>query len=94
MNLVAAMRYLVALDKHRHFGRAAQACHITQRQRARWSFALSWTARRPPERKGWHQKTKGGLVRALVGRCFPDAQDDLAKDVAGLQAILGFRGLR
>jgi DNA-binding transcriptional LysR family regulator len=24
------MRYLVALDKHRHFGRAAQACHITQ----------------------------------------------------------------
>jgi DNA-binding transcriptional LysR family regulator len=30
MNLVAAMRYLVALDKHKHFGRAAQACHITQ----------------------------------------------------------------
>lgn len=30
MNLLAAMRYLVALDKHRHFGRAARACHITQ----------------------------------------------------------------
>jgi DNA-binding transcriptional LysR family regulator len=30
MNLLAAMRYLVALDKHRHFGRAAQASHITQ----------------------------------------------------------------
>ena len=30
MNLLVAMRYLVALDKHRHFGRAAQACHITQ----------------------------------------------------------------
>ena len=30
MNLLAAMRYLVALDRHRHFGRAAQACHITQ----------------------------------------------------------------
>jgi len=30
MNLLAAMRYLVALDKHRHFGRAAQACHVTQ----------------------------------------------------------------
>ncbi len=30
MNLLAAMRYLVALDKHKHFGRAAQACHITQ----------------------------------------------------------------
>ncbi|SEA91528.1 DNA-binding transcriptional regulator, LysR family [Variovorax sp. YR216] len=24
------MRYLVALDEHRHFGRAAEACHITQ----------------------------------------------------------------
>jgi DNA-binding transcriptional LysR family regulator len=24
------MRYLVALEKHRHFGRAARACHITQ----------------------------------------------------------------
>ena len=30
MNLLSAMRYLVALDEHRHFGRAAQACHITQ----------------------------------------------------------------
>lgn len=30
MNLLASMRYLVALDAHRHFGRAAQACHITQ----------------------------------------------------------------
>src|SRR5260221_7550246 len=30
MNLLAAMRYLVALDKHRHFARAARACHITQ----------------------------------------------------------------
>jgi DNA-binding transcriptional LysR family regulator len=30
MNLLAAMRYLVALDKHRHFARAAESCHITQ----------------------------------------------------------------
>ncbi len=30
MNLLASMRYLVALDEHRHFGRAAQACRITQ----------------------------------------------------------------
>ncbi|WP_326538885.1 LysR family transcriptional regulator [Pseudorhodoferax sp.] len=29
MNL-AALRYLVALHEHQHFGRAAQACHITQ----------------------------------------------------------------
>jgi DNA-binding transcriptional LysR family regulator len=30
MNLLASMRYLVALSEHRHFGRAAEACHITQ----------------------------------------------------------------
>lgn len=29
MNL-ASLRYLVALEEHRHFGRAAEACHITQ----------------------------------------------------------------
>jgi DNA-binding transcriptional LysR family regulator len=30
MNLLASLRYLVALSEHRHFGRAATACHITQ----------------------------------------------------------------
>lgn len=30
MNLFVALRYLVALDDHRHFGRAALACHVTQ----------------------------------------------------------------
>ncbi|MGK6309563.1 LysR family transcriptional regulator [Variovorax sp. DT-64] len=30
MNLLASLRYLVALSEHRHFGRAAQACYITQ----------------------------------------------------------------
>lgn len=30
MNLLTSMRYLVALHDHRHFDRAAQACHITQ----------------------------------------------------------------
>jgi len=30
MNLFASMKYLVALDDHRHFGRAALACHVTQ----------------------------------------------------------------
>jgi DNA-binding transcriptional LysR family regulator len=30
MNLLDAMRYLAALEQHRHFGRAASACHITQ----------------------------------------------------------------
>jgi DNA-binding transcriptional LysR family regulator len=30
MNLLSSLRYLVALNEHRHFGRAATACHITQ----------------------------------------------------------------
>ena len=30
MNLLASLRYLAALDEHKHFGRAATACHITQ----------------------------------------------------------------
>lgn len=30
MNLLASLRYLIALSEHRHFARAAQACHITQ----------------------------------------------------------------
>ena len=30
MNLLSSLRYLVALNEHRHFGRAALACHITQ----------------------------------------------------------------
>jgi DNA-binding transcriptional LysR family regulator len=30
LNLLASLRYLVALDEHKHFSRAAQACHITQ----------------------------------------------------------------
>ena len=30
MNLLVSMRYLVALDEHKHFARAAQACFITQ----------------------------------------------------------------
>lgn len=30
MNLIEAYRYLAALEQHRHFGRAAAACHITQ----------------------------------------------------------------
>lgn len=60
MNLLAAMRYLVALDKHRHFGRAAQACHITQP-------ALSNALRALEEEFGVaiikRSRTYGGLTR-------------------------------
>lgn len=27
---IRQLHYLVALDKYRHFGRAAQSCHVTQ----------------------------------------------------------------
>ena len=30
MNLLSSLKYLAALDEHKHFGRAAAACHITQ----------------------------------------------------------------
>ena len=30
MNLLSSFRYLLALNEHKHFGRAAAACHITQ----------------------------------------------------------------
>ena len=30
MNLLVSLRYLAALDEHKHFARAAQACFITQ----------------------------------------------------------------
>ena len=30
MSLFTSLRYLVALHQHKHFGRAAEACHITQ----------------------------------------------------------------
>jgi DNA-binding transcriptional LysR family regulator len=30
MNLFVSLKYLVALDEQRHFGRAALACHVTQ----------------------------------------------------------------
>lgn len=30
MNILSSMRYLVAINEHKHFGRAALACHITQ----------------------------------------------------------------
>jgi len=30
MNLLASLRYLASLAEHKHFGRAAAACHITQ----------------------------------------------------------------
>lgn len=30
MNLLTSFRYLVALNEHRHFARAADACHVTQ----------------------------------------------------------------
>jgi DNA-binding transcriptional LysR family regulator len=46
MNLLVSMRYLVALDEHKHFARAAAACHVTQP-------ALSNALRALEEEIGW-----------------------------------------
>lgn len=57
MNLLGSLKYLVALHEHKHFGRAAQACHITQP-------ALSNALRALEEELGAAIVTRG---RAFVG---------------------------
>jgi len=57
MNLLGSLKYLVALDEHKHFGRAAQACHITQP-------ALSNALRAMEEEFGTAIVTRG---RSFVG---------------------------
>lgn len=70
------MRYLVALDKHRHFGRAAEACHITQP-------ALSNALRALEEEFGVaiikRSRTYGGLTPE--GQSVLDAARRMLRDV-------------
>lgn len=73
MNLLASLRYLVALDEHRHFGRAAQACHITQP-------ALS-NAMRALEREF-------GVVIVKRGRNFAGLTPEGARVLASAQRML------
>jgi DNA-binding transcriptional LysR family regulator len=79
MNLLAAMRYLVALDKHRHFARAARACHITQP-------ALSNALRALEDEFGVaiirRSHTYGGLTRE--GEAVLDAAQRMLREVERL----------
>ncbi|AMM23750.1 LysR family transcriptional regulator [Variovorax sp. PAMC 28711] len=88
MNLLASMRYLVALDEHRHFGRAAQACHITQPALSNALRALEQEfgvviARRGRAYVGLTQE--GERVLATAQRMLRDnevLQQDLRSDIA------------
>ncbi len=80
MNLLTSMRYLAALNEHRHFGRAALACHITQP-------ALSNALRALEE--------EFGTVIVRRGRSFagftPEGDQVLATALAMLRAEEGLR---
>ena len=80
MNLLTSMRYLVALNEHRHFGRAALACHVTQP-------ALSNALRALEE--------EFGIVIVRRGRVFagftPEGEQVLATALAMLRAEEGLR---
>ena len=75
MNLLTSMRYLAALNEHRHFGRAALACHVTQP-------ALSNALRALEE--------EFGIVLVRRGRAFagftPEGEQVLATALAMLRA--------
>ena len=76
MNLLSSLRYLVALHEHRHFGRAAQACHITQP-------ALSNAVRALEAELGGAREGELGFLADLVTRDVASLQDLLANMDAG-----------
>lgn len=78
MNLLASLRYLAALDEHKHFGRAALACHITQP-------ALS-NALRALEREF-------GCAIVIRGRSFGGFTPEGARVLASAQRMLHEREL-
>lgn len=59
MNLLPSLRYLVALSEHRHFARAAEACHITQPALSNALRALEAEFGTPIVRRG---RTYAGLT--------------------------------
>ncbi|HSV83958.1 MAG TPA: LysR substrate-binding domain-containing protein [Ramlibacter sp.] len=59
MNLLASLRYLVALSEHRHFARAAEACHVTQPALSNALRALEQEFGTPIVRRG---RTFAGLT--------------------------------
>jgi len=88
MNLLVAMRYLVALDRHGHFGRAAAACHVSQPALSNALRALEQEFGVPIVKR---TRTYGGLtpegevVLATARRTLRDI-DLLTQDLRGSQA--------
>ncbi|MEO8299266.1 MAG: LysR substrate-binding domain-containing protein [Burkholderiales bacterium] len=86
MNLLEALRYLAALDQHRHFGRAALACHITQPALSNALRALEAElgvalVRRSRQYEGL--TTEGEVVLAHAHRLL-HGSEALRQDLAGL----------
>ena len=73
MNLLASLRYLAALEEHKHFGRAAQACHITQPALSNALRAL---------------ETEFGTVIVRRGRNFEGFTPEGARVLASAQRML------
>ncbi|HUR90291.1 MAG TPA: LysR family transcriptional regulator [Ramlibacter sp.] len=78
MNLLASMRYLVALAEHKHFGRAAAACHITQPALSNAMRAL---------------EQQFGVVIAKRGRAYGGLTPEGERVLATAQRILREYGL-
>ena len=66
MNLLVSMRYLVALDEHKHFARAAQACFVTQPALSNAIRALEEEFGSSIVKRGrtsYHLRMRGGVLR-------------------------------
>ena len=86
MNLLDAMRYLAALEQHRHFGRAAQACHITQPALSNALRSLESSLGVPIVRRGRQFEgltPEGERVLASARRMLHE-QERLTQDLASL----------
>jgi DNA-binding transcriptional LysR family regulator len=86
MNLLASLRYLVALQEHRHFGRAAQACHITQPALSNALRALEGEFGVVIVKRGrtFAGFTPGGRARAGLGRLMLHERELLQQDLASV----------
>jgi DNA-binding transcriptional LysR family regulator len=77
LNLLEALRYLAALDQHRHFGRAATACRITQPALSNAIRALETELGVPVVRRSRQYEgltTEGEVVLAHAHRLLREAE--------------------
>jgi DNA-binding transcriptional LysR family regulator len=87
VNLFDAYRYLAALEQHRHFGRAAAACHITQPALSNALRSLEAQLGTAIVRRSRHYEgltAEGERVLATAHRVLHE-QELLAQDLASAQ---------